>query len=159
LAAPVIPPGGRVPDDCALFRALNPKHYEDGLPGDNHFVMEQSHPQDDGVSMAITELITLEQFRGLSSLTSRYGEAFGVAELNVGEILEPVQSTWISVRQKDDPLWGDCVSAHAIVTGYQMLTGASGKKRILEFQRHLVQLARKNFHPPVPPPPPVAPQV
>lgn len=145
MALPVIPPGGRVPDDCALFRALNPKHYEDGLPGDNHFIMRQSDPPDDGVSMAIAELITLEQFRGLSSLTSLYGEAFGVAVLNVGEILEPVQSTWINVRQKDDPLWADFASAHAIVTGYQMLTGRPGRKRILGFSAIWYSSPEKTF--------------
>jgi hypothetical protein len=150
LAARLITPGGSVPNECGLFRALNPKHYEDGLPGDNHFVMTQNDPVDDGVSTGIRELIKLKRFRRLEHLVSRYGEGFGVAVLNVADILRPVQNTWIRVQQKDAPLWGDFAKAHAIITGYQIVAGMPGRKIMLELQRHLVQLARNNFYPPQP---------
>lgn len=148
MAAQIIAPDRALPEGANIYRALNPKHLENGSPGDNHFVMRSSHPVGDGVSAGITALISISQLRSLETLRQLCGEGFGVAELNVAEILAPVASSGISVVQQDDASWGAFAMAHAVITGYQTLQGNAGKKRIRQFQRHLVKLARKRFFPP-----------
>jgi hypothetical protein len=140
----MITPGGPLAEKSSIYRALNPKHYEDGLPGDNHFVM---NPQGDGVSTGITDLISLSELRSIGAIQQIYGAACGVAELIVGEVLAPVATLGISVIQQDAPDWGRFAAAHAVITGYQILHGREGKRRIRDFQRHLVTLARRRFYP------------
>jgi hypothetical protein len=130
-----------------LYRALNPKHLEDGLPGDNHFVMRQTHPVGDGVSAGIVGLVSLEQLRALDAIRRVCGNDCGVAQLNVAEVLAPVGILGIAVTQRDAPEWGTFARAHAVVTGYQRLIGNAGKRQIRDFQRHLVKLARKHYYP------------
>lgn len=148
MATPVIAKGGAVPPEVNVFRALNPHHMEDGLPGDNHFVMKQKHEPGDGVSLGIAGLITVPQMRSIACLRESYGPEFGIAELNVREALQPATDSGISILQKDDPEWAEFQGAHAVLTGYQALPGNAGRRRISELQRHLVKLARKRFYPP-----------
>lgn len=148
MATPVIAKGGPIPPELNVYRALNPVHMQEGLPGENHFVMRQKHEPGDGVSLGVAVLITLSQMRSLEVLRQLFrDEPFGIAELNVEEALEPVAESGISVIQQDDPTWGAYQAAHAVLTGYQAFAGAAGKKRISELQRHLVKLARKRFYP------------
>jgi hypothetical protein len=136
---------GLVPREERLYRALNPRHHE-GLPGDNHFVMSQSHPPGDGVSMGIASLISISELRSIEIIKKSYGDAFGVAELVVSEILAPVIAIGITVVQQDASEWGAFSGAHAVITGYQGLAGKEGKRRIQDFRRHLVKLARKRYY-------------
>jgi hypothetical protein len=137
---------GSLSVDAELYRALNPKHFEDGLPGDNHFVMSRKHAPGDGVSTGIADLISISQLRSLEVIQT-YGPACGIAVLNVGEVLAPVAMLGISAVQQDAPDWGEFAGAHAVITGYQVLSGNVGKRTISDFQRHLVRLARKRFYP------------
>lgn len=147
MAARVTTPGGPLSPDAAVYRALNPKHLEGGLPGDNHFVVNRKHPPGDGVSVGIADLISVSQLRSLRVIQT-YGQACGVAELNVGEVLAPVATLGISVLQKDALDWESFGGAHAVITGYQTLAGNFGKQARRDLQRHLVKLARKRFYPP-----------
>ena len=147
MASPIVVPGSEVPSESNVYRALNPKHLENGLPGDNHFVMKATHAKDDGVSTGVDSLISLQQFQRLDVVCQVYGFPYGVAKLNVGELIEPVSILGIRVVQQDAPEWGDWARAHAIITGYQTLTGNQGKRQIRDFQRHLVKLARKIYYP------------
>ena len=142
----VITKGGLVPQDESVYRALNPKHFEGDLPGDSHFVMPQNRPPGDGVSTGIASLITIAELRSIEAISRNYGDAFAVAELVVGEVLAPVITLGISVIQQDDAAWGAFSSAHAVITGYQVLTGREGKRKIRDFQRHLVSLARRRYY-------------
>jgi hypothetical protein len=111
--------------------------------------MNRQHPPGDGVSTGIADLISLSDMRSIDVIQKNYGAACGVAELNVGEVLVPVAALGISVIQQDAPEWGDrFAEAHAVITGYQVLGGNEGKRRIRDFQRHLVELARRRFYPP-----------
>jgi hypothetical protein len=143
----VIAKGGPVPYEESIYRALNPKHSEGGLPSDNHFVMKQNSSLGDGVSTGIASLVSVAQMRTIGTITQFCGEDFGVAELAVSEVLGPVAALGISVLQQDAPVWGTYCGAHAVITGYQTLRGADGKRKIRDFQRHLVKLARKRFYP------------
>jgi hypothetical protein len=143
----VIAKGGPVPAEESIYRALNPKHFEGSLPGDNHFVMKQNHPPGDGVSTGIASLISVSELRSIEVIKQLYGDAFAVAELVVSEVLAPVITLGISVIQQDAAEWCEFSGAHAVITGYQVLTGNAGKKRIHDFQRHLVKLARRRYYP------------
>ena len=143
----VIAKGGPVPPDDRIYRALNPKHLEAGLPGDGHFVMSQKHPEGDGVSTGIASLISISELRSLDVVASVCCDAFGVAELLVSEVIAPVAALGILVVQQDAPDWGRFAGAHAVITGYQTLRGNDGRRKIHDFQRHLVKLARKRYYP------------
>jgi hypothetical protein len=143
----VIQKGGPLRQEERIFRALNPKHLEDGLPGDTHFVMKQKHAPGDGVSTGIASLISLSQLRSIDCLKELCGNSFAVAELVVSEAVAPVAAFGIGVFQQDDPEWGVHSPAHAVITGYQALKGNDGKRKIHDFQRHLVRLARRRFYP------------
>jgi len=147
VATPVIVEGGPVPPDLNVYRALNPAHMQNGLPNDEHFVMRQKHLIGDGVSLGIAALLSISEMRSIEPLRNLCGDQFGIAEINVGEAVQPVAESGISVIQQDDETWGFHRGAHAILTGYQSLQGNAGKKRISELQRHLVKLARKRFYP------------
>jgi hypothetical protein len=64
-------PDAEVTVDLNLLRALNPKHYEDGLPGPNHFVMKLDAGAEDGVSTGIEALIKVDQMRGLQGTSAQ----------------------------------------------------------------------------------------
>jgi hypothetical protein len=145
--AVVILKGHPVPHEEKIYRALNPKHLEDGLPGENHFIMKQNHPPGDGVSTGLASLISLRELRSIEALTQLLGASFGVAELLISEAIAPVATLGITVLQQDDPSWGAHAGAHAIITGYQALKGREGKRKIQDFQRHLVRLARRRYYP------------
>jgi len=139
---------GRIPGHLNVLRALNPKHLDRGLPSDEHFVMSPKHSPDDGVSVGIQGLISLEQIRDLGVISSRYGPACAVAVLNVGEMLSAVAGTQVRVEQQDAAEWESFAKAHAIITGYQSFPpGNEGRRRIRDFQRHLVKLARLRYFP------------
>lgn len=151
MVTPVIAPGGEVPPDVGLYRALNPVHYENGLPGDNHFVIRRNcYLTDDGLSTGMDCRISLEQLRQISCLQEVCGPEFGVAHLEITAILEKVAEHKIPVvvRQQDDETWQEHRSAHAIVTLKQALVGNDQKKKFNDFQRYLVRLARQRFYPP-----------
>jgi hypothetical protein len=139
--------GGPIPPEESIFRALNPKHLENGLPGDNHFVMKQNHEIGDGVSTGVVSLVSLSELRSIEALVQLCGERFGVAELSISEALAPVAPLGICVLQQDDLAWGAFSGAHAVITGYQSLKGNDGRRKIREYQRHLVKLARKRYYP------------
>jgi hypothetical protein len=120
---------------------------QDGLPGDNHFVMPPKHPPGEGLSTGIASMISISELRSIESIQQICGNNFGIAELNVAEVLSPVFHLGISVVQQDDPVWGSYAKAHAVVTGYQALHGNQGRRHIRDFQRHLVNLARKRYYP------------
>jgi hypothetical protein len=147
VASPAIAKGGPIPPELNIYRALNPAHLQDGLPGDNHFVMKQKHEVGDGVSFGIAPLISISAMRSIDALRRRCGDEFGIAEINVAEALQPVVQDGIRVIQQDDEEWGVHREAHAILTGYQSFQGNAGRRRISELQRHLVKLARKRFYP------------
>jgi len=148
VADAIVKPGGKIPHHRNVLRALNPRHFVNGLPGDQHFVMSRDHDQDDGVSVGVEGLISVQQLRQLSPISSRYGDCCAVAVLNTGDIVDPVIRPEIMVVQQDDAEWGDFSSAHAIITGYQAFPhGAEGRKKIKDFQRHLVRLASNRFIP------------
>ena len=147
MASPIVVPGGEVPSESNVYRALNPKHLENGLPGDMHFVMKATHARDDGVSTGVDSAISLHQFQRLDAVSQMYGFPYGVAKLNVGELIAPVSTLGIRVLQQDAPEWGEWAGAHAIITGYPTLIGNQGKRQIRDFQRHLVKLARKIYYP------------
>ena len=138
---------GSVPQDETIYRALNPHHFVDGVPSDNHFVMPQNHPPGDGISTGIASLISIPELRSIEVINKKYGLDFGVAELVVSDVLHPVASLGICVLQQDAVEWGSYAGAHAVITGYQALMGREGKRRIRDFQRHLVKLARRRFYP------------
>ena len=140
----VIAKGGAVPPEESIYRALNPKHGT--LPGDNHFVMLRNHPPGDGVSTGVASLISVSDLRSIEVIKRAYGDAFAVAELVVSDVLAPVIALGISVIQQDAAEWGAFSGAHAVITGYHVLTGNLGKQRIHEFRRHLVKLARKRYY-------------
>ena len=149
MANAIVVPDAEVTVDLNLLRALNPKHYEDGLPGPNHFVMKLDAGAEDGVSTGIEALIKVDQMRGLQVIEGLCGKNCGVALLNVAEILEPVKGTEIKVIQQDAREWELFSHAHAIITGYQCFpSGSAGRKKIQEFRRHLVKLARRRYFPP-----------
>jgi hypothetical protein len=141
----MIEEGAPVPQEDHLYRALNPKHH-DGLPGDNHFVMSRKNPPGDGISTGIASLISVSALRSIDALKNIYGASFGVAELVVSDVLAPVAALGISVVQKEEAGWGVFSGAHAVITGYQTLAGNAGKRRIQEFQRHLVKLAQRRYY-------------
>lgn len=141
----VIEKGGPVPREDHLYRALNPKHH-DGLPGDNHFVMSRKHALGDGISTGITSQISVSELRSIDAIKRVYGDSFGVAELAVSEVLAPVAALGISVVQEDATEWGVFSRAHAVITGYQTFAGSEGKRKIHEFQRHLVRLAQRRYY-------------
>jgi hypothetical protein len=143
----VIAKGSPVPAEESIYRALNPKHFEGSLPGDNHFVMKQNHPPGDGVSTGIASLITVSELRSVEAIRQFCGDSFAVAELVVLDVLAPVIALGISVIQQDDAEWGAFGGAHAVITGYQVLAGREGKRKIHDFQRHLVKLARRRYYP------------
>jgi len=143
----VIAKGGPVPQEERIYRALNPKHFEGTLPGDNHFVMKQNHLPGDGVSTGIASLISVTELRSIEVIKQFCGDAFAVAELIVSDVLTPVIRLGISVMQQDDAEWGAFSGAHAVITGYQTLAGREGKRKIHDFQRHLVKLARRRYYP------------
>jgi hypothetical protein len=145
-ASTVISKDGPVPARESVYRALNPKHFEGALPGDNHFVMPRSHAPGDGVSTGIASLISVSELRSIDVLKRAYGDAFAVAELVVSDVLAPVITLGISVIQQDSPEWGVFSGAHAVITGYQTLAGNEGKRKIRDFQRHLVKLARRRYY-------------
>ncbi len=142
----VIAKGGPVPQEECIYRALNPKHFEGTLPGDNHFVMKQNHPPGEGVSTGIASLISVSELRSIEVIKQAYGDDFAVAEFVVSDVLAPVITLGISVVQQDAAEWGAFFGAHAVITGYQALTGRDGKRRIHDFQRHLVKLARRRYY-------------
>lgn len=142
----MIEKGGPVPQEDRLYRALNPKHH-DGLPGDNHFVMSRKNPPGDGISTGIASLISLAEMRSIEAIKEVCSDTFGVAELVVSEILAPVAALGICVVQNDAPDWGAFSGSHAVITGYQILAGNDGKRKIHEFQRHLVKLAQRRYYP------------
>ena len=148
MANAIVVPGGEVPGDLNLLRAINPNHLDgEGQVCDNSFFMSRSKPGD-GVSVGIELLITIEQLRNLQCIRERCQEACGVAVLNVDEVLKPVQDTAIKVLQEDDEEWGCFAHAHALITGHQALPkGEVGKKKLKDFQRHLVNLARRRYFP------------
>lgn len=149
VANAIVVPGGEVPGDLNLLRALNPNHYEDGLPGNDHFVMKLDHEPDNGISTGIEALINVSQMRELKVIKGLYGNNFGVAVLNVSEIFELVKEEEIKVIQQNDILWEDFSNAHAIITGYQKFPpGKAGRKKIREITHHLVKLARRRFFAP-----------
>ena len=150
MADAIVVPDGEVPGGLNLLRALNPAHYGvDGLPGPGHFIMRLDHEPDDGVSTGIEALINVTQMRELKVINGPYGESYGVAVLNVAEILEPVKGTEIKVIQQDAREWELFSHAHAIITGYQRFpSGSAGRKKIQEFRRHLVKLAQRRYFPP-----------
>lgn len=139
--------GEPLPDQERIYRALNPKHLEAGLPGDNHFVMSQKHDTGDGVSTGIASLVSVSELRSIDAIRTICGENFGVADLVVSEVLAPVSIFGISVVQQDATNWGAYAGAHAVITGYQALPGNDGKRKIRDFQRYLVKLARKKYYP------------
>jgi hypothetical protein len=140
-------PGGPISGDEDVYRALNPKHLENGLPGDNHFAMSKSHALGDGISVGIASHISILELRSIEVLKARCGPEFGVAVLRVAEALNPVAALGIGVVQKDAIDWGIFNSAHAVITGYQLVSGDDRRRRLQDFQRHLVKLARKHFYP------------
>lgn len=148
MATAIVMPGGEVPGDLNLLRAINPKHLDDkGQLCTNSFFLSRSKPKD-GISTGIESLITIEQLRNLKCIKKRCEEVCGVAVMNVDEILKPVQDTAIRVLQEDDEEWGFFAHAHALITGHQALpSGEVGKQRLQDFQRHLVNLARKRYFP------------
>jgi hypothetical protein len=139
--------GGSVPPENKIYRAMNPNHLQSGLPSDNHFVMRQNHAPDDGVSTGISSLIQLAELRSIPAIVKICGESCGAAELLVSEVLAPVALLGISVLQQDSSDWGSFAGAHAVITGYQGLKGNDGRRKIRDFQRHLVKLARKAYFP------------
>ncbi len=142
-----IHPGGPIPSGDSIYRALNPRHLENGLPGDNHFVMSQNHEVGDGVSTGVASLVSLSQIRSIDAVVLVCGDEFGVAELSIKEVLAPAAPLGICVLQQDATDWGAFSGAHAVITGYQALSGRDGRRKIHEFQRHLVKLARKKYYP------------
>jgi hypothetical protein len=134
-----------VPREDHLYRALNPKHH-DGLPGDNHFVMSRKHAPGDGISTGIASRISVSELRSIDTIKRVCSDSFGVAELAVSEVLAPVAALGISVVQVDAIEWGIFSGAHAVITGYQVLAGNDGKRKIQEFQRHLVRLAQRRYY-------------
>jgi hypothetical protein len=140
----IIPKNGSVPQEESIYRALNPKH--GALPSDNHFVMPQSHPAGDGVSTGIASLIAVSELRSIEAIKQFCGDNFAVAELIVADVLAPVITLGISVVQQDAAEWGAFSGAHAVITGYQVLRGNEGKRKIHDFQRHLVKLARRRYY-------------
>lgn len=148
MADAIVKPGGNIPCHLKVLRALNPKHFVKGLPGDEHFVMSRAHDQDNGISVGVEGLISIQQLRQLSGISSRYGPCCAIAVLNTGDIVDPASRPEIKVIQQDDAEWEDFSSAHAIITGYQAFPrGAEGRKRLKDFQRHLVKLACNSFVP------------
>jgi hypothetical protein len=146
VADPIVSPGCEIPGSLNILRALNPKHLEDGFPGSNHFVMKLDHERDDGVSTGIENLISIAQLRDLRAIRSIYGDKCGVAVLNVSEVLEPVRDTEVTVIQQNAVEWEEHAQAHAIITGYQSFPpGNAGRRKLREFTRHLVKLARRRF--------------
>jgi hypothetical protein len=147
VATPIITPGGQIPAESQIYRALNPKHLEDGMPGENHFDMKQNHLPGDGVSTGIASRICVAELRSIEAIRQLCGDDCAVAELSVADVLAPVPQLGLTVVQQDALEWGVLADAHAVITGYQILIGREGKRRIRDFQRHLVKLARKRYYP------------
>lgn len=143
----VITKDGPVPGSDRIYRVLNPKHFVDGKPGDNHFSMSRNHPPGEGISTGIASRISISGMRSLEVFQS-YGGAFAIANLSVSDVLMPVAAFGISVVQRDASDWGLYAEAHAVITGYQSLRGVmEGKRKLKDFQRHLVKLACKCYYP------------
>ena len=149
MATPIVSESGRqASEDESLFRALNPKHMEDGLPSERNFPMSRKQdPPGDGVSVGVSSRVSLSELRSIPALRERCGNQFAVAELPASHALEPVRALGISVTLKHATEWGAFGHAHAVITGYRTWKDIDGKRWLHEFQRHLTKLARKRFYP------------
>ena len=134
--------------DGTILRALNPRHMEQGLPGYENFPMSRRQdPPGDGLSVGFGGLLSIYDMRSISMLRDRLGVDFAIAELPIVQSLLPVAAHAIALVPSPDPNWGAFAAAHGVITGYQTWRDRDGKKRLEEFRRHLVKLARSKFYP------------
>jgi hypothetical protein len=130
-----------------VLRGLNPLHCKDGVPTEACFILKPNHPMDDGISFGILRANGAEAegkpfgaAYGISPevLTGLMPQpGYGVARLNVGSALEPVQGGPVTFLQREAVEWENYRSAHAMMTGYQTITNKERK----ELGRHLTRLA------------------
>jgi len=117
----------------SLYRGINPLFFdfEEGGLKSGVFLLKKNHKLEDGPSVGITRLISLENFQSL------IGDGWGVGELPVSV----PQSQSLTVHPLPDQKWGIHAHAHAVVTNYQKLTN----KQIGDAQRALRDALQKNI--------------
>lgn len=128
--------GEIIPDNEDVYRGLNPKFVEEGVPTMDCFIMSASDPIDDGISFGRVRDISAENL-----LVALNKPSWGVAQLNVAEALAGVKATGLVIdfRQKDAADWGEHRTAHVMLTGYQSMK----KQERNDLRRHLAKLAAK----------------
>jgi hypothetical protein len=138
----VVPLGEALTTEESLLRGLNPRHCEEGLPTEQCFILSRSDAVDDGPSFGIErpggpigerQGLTHQEFAAIM----RAG--WGVARVNIGEALQPIQTRSVAFYQKDAENWGEHSRAHAMISGHQSFT----KGQLRELSRHLTKLAAK----------------
>lgn len=130
-----------------VFRGLNPKLCEAGLPTEACFILKTRDRVNDGPSHGICSApledapraplgarqgVTLEVF---SSLLPK--QEYGVSRINVSAALAPVRDRGVAFIQRDDETWAEHARAHAMISGYQ----AFGNQELKDCRRYLVKLA------------------
>jgi|SRR5579863_7887261 len=116
----------------SLYRGINPVFYdEEGHLLSGVFLLKKNHKLEDGPSVGIARLVSLQNFQPLI----RAG--WGVGELSASV----PHSQHLTVHPLPDQEWGIHADAHAIITDYQRLSN-----RLLgDAQRALTQALQKNI--------------
>lgn len=132
MAGEVASPAVTVDSTDSLYRGINPLFYKEG--GQLHsgvFPLNRNHKLEDGPSVGIGRLISLQNFQPL------IGDGWGVGELSVSV----PQTLGLAVQSLPDQEWGIHADAHAVITDYQKLNN-----RLLgDAQRALRDALQKNI--------------
>jgi hypothetical protein len=133
MAGEVASPAVTVDLTDSLFRGINPLFFdfEEGELKTGVFLLKKNHKLEDGPSVGITRLISLQNFQ------SHIGDGWGVGELPVSV----PQSLSLTVHPLPDQEWGIHADAHAVVTDYQKLTNSG----LGNAQRALRDALQKNI--------------
>jgi hypothetical protein len=122
-----------------VYRGLQPDTFYAGNPTETSFIMRKNHTTEKSLSHLVCDFIPrAEAERFLSA------PKWVLVRLNVGEMLNPPGQASLADRGLrlipfPDNFFQEYAHAHAVLTGYQMLTN----KEIGEYARYLALLAKK----------------
>jgi hypothetical protein len=117
----------------SLYRGINPLFFdfEEGELKSGVFLLKKNHKLEDGPSVGIARLVSLQNFQPL------IGVGWGVGELSAGV----PQSLQLTVHPLPDEEWGINADAHAVITDYQRLSN----RLLVDAQRALRDALQKNI--------------
>jgi hypothetical protein len=131
MAGEVASPAVTIDLTDSLYRGINPVFYQEGRLLSGVFLLKKNHKLEDGPSVGIVRLVSLQNFQPL------IGNGWGVGELSVSV----PQSQSLTVHPLADQEWGIHADAHAIITDYQKLTNSG----LGNAQRALRDALQKNI--------------